>query len=391
MKIIDVCAFYTPQGGGVKTYIDRKLKIGAALGQDVVIIVPSARNHIEYHPEGGRIIHIASPQLVVDRRYRYFEGADAVHSILDAEQPDMIEASSPWRTASIVASWGGDAPRALIMHADPLASYAYRWFGKISSRKTIDRSFDLFWRHLRRMGVRFDRIISANENLSSRLRAGGVLGVRTVPMGVDPGIFSPDHRNISIRRELLARCGLGEQAKLLLGVGRHSAEKRWPLVIDACIAAGQNIPVGLVLIGDGRDRAKLVRHIDHNPHVHLLAPITDRAVLAEVLASADALIHGCESETFGLVAAEAAASGLPLIVPDEGGASDLVSSERGETYAAGAVTSAAAAIERLLARDPERLAAKTREFAASAPTIDAHFKTLFEIYRQIGCTSRLAA
>ena len=391
MKIVDVCAFYTPNGGGVKTYIDRKLKIGAALGQDIVIIAPSARNRVEYHPEGGRIIHIASPQLIVDRRYRYFEGAEAVHRILDAEQPDMVEASSPWRTANIVASWAGDAPRTLIMHADPLASYAYRWFGKISSRKAIDRSFDLFWQHLRRMGARFDSVISANENLSARLRAGGVKGVRTIPMGVDPGIFSPNHRNPSIRQELLARCGLGEDATLLLGVGRHSAEKRWQLVINACVAAGQNSPVGLVLIGDGRDRAKLVRHIGHNPHVHFLAPISNRTVLAEVMASADALIHGCESETFGLVAAEAAASGLPLIVPDEGGASDLVSPGRGETYSAGDVTSAVAAIERLLARDSEMLTAETRAFAASALTIDAHFKALFEAYQQICGASRWAA
>ncbi len=391
MKIVDVCAFYTPHGGGVKTYIERKLKIGAAMGQDIVIIAPSAENRIEHLPDGGSIIHIASPQLIVDRRYRYFEGAEAVHRILDAEQPDIVEASSPWRTANIVASWAGEAPRALIMHADPLAAYAYRWFGKISSRETIDRSFDLFWQHLRQIGARFDSVISANENLSARLRCGGVRGVRTIPMGVDPGIFSPDHRNPALRRELLARCGLDEDASLLLGVGRHSPEKRWQLVIDACIAAGQNTPVGLALVGDGRDRAKLVRHIDHNPHVHLLAPITTRAVLAEVMASADALIHGCESETFGLVAAEAAASGLPLIVPDEGGASDLVSPERGETYAAGDVASASAAIRRLLARDPGRLAAETRKFAARAPTIDEHFKTLFETYLLMRSASRRAA
>ena len=36
------------------------------------------------------------------------------------------------------------------------------------------------------------------------------------------------------------------------------------------------------------------------------------------LASADALVHGCEAETFCLVAAEARASGTPMIVPDRG-------------------------------------------------------------------------
>jgi alpha-1,6-mannosyltransferase len=391
MKIVDVCAFYAPHGGGVKTYIERKLKIGATLGQEIVIIVPSADHHVERRPEGGRIIHVASPKLIVDRRYRYFEGPEAVHAILTAEQPDVVEASSPWRTANIVASWSGAASRSLIMHADPLAAYAYRWFGRISSRQAIDRSFDLFWQHLRRLGARFDMVISANETLSTRLRLGGVAGVKTIPMGVDPGIFSANRRNLLVRSELLARCGLDDDATLFLGVGRHSAEKRWPLVIDACIAAGQTRPVGLVLIGDGRDRAKLIRHIGNNPHVHLLAPITDRLLLAEVMASADALIHGCEAETFGLVTAEAVASGLPLIAPDEGGASDMATAETGEHYHSGDALSAAAAIARLLNRDRRALRVATEHAATVAPTIDQHFDALFQTYRQLRCDRRRAA
>jgi alpha-1,6-mannosyltransferase len=329
MKIIDVCAFYAPHGGGVKTYIDRKLTIGATRGHEIVVIAPSDANRVEHRSEGGRIIHVASPQLLVDRRYRYFDDVAAVHRILDDEQPDFVEASSPWRTANIVADWPGNAPRALIMHADPLATYAYRWFGALGNREMIDRSFDLFWRHLRRLGSKFDRVISANENLSMRLRNGGVGGVATIPMGVDPGIFSPARRNLVLRRDLLARCALPEDATLLIGIGRHSAEKRWPLVVDACLAAGHRRAIGLVLIGDGRDRAKIIHHIGGNPHVHLLAPVTNRALLADVVASADALIHGCEAETFGLVAAEAVASGLPLIVPNEGGAADQVTEATG--------------------------------------------------------------
>lgn len=391
MKIVDVCAFYAPHGGGVKTYVERKLKIGAKLGQEIVIIVPGADHQVERRPEGGRIIHVASPKLIVDRRYRYFEGPAAVHAILTAERPDVVEASSPWRTANIVASWPGAASRSLIMHADPLAAYAYRWFGNISSRQTIDRSFDLFWQHLRRLGARFDTVISANENLSTRLRKGGVAGVMTIPMGVDPGIFSVNRRNLDMRRELLARCGLNDDATLLLGVGRHTAEKRWPLVIDACIVAGQTRPVGLVLVGDGRDRAKLIRHAGNNPHVHLLAPITDRPLLAEVMASADALIHGCEAETFGLVAAEAVASGLPLIVPDEGGASDMVTRDTGERYISGDASSAAAAVTRFFDRDKRALRVATERAATLAPTIDQHFDALFHTYRQLRWDKRRAA
>lgn len=391
MKIVDVCAFYTPHGGGVKTYIDRKLAIGAALGHEIVVIAPGSHDHVERRTGGGRIIHVASPPLIVDRRYRYFDDAAAVNARLDAERPDLVEASSPWRTANIVAGWQGSAPRSLIMHADPMAAYAYRWFGRFGSREAIDKSFDLFWRHLRRLGDRFDCVVSANRHLSSRLQAGGVAGIATIPMGVDPCLFSPAHRDVDLRRDLLARCALPESASLLIGVGRHSAEKRWPLVIDACLAASQHRPIGLVLVGDGRDRGRIVRHIGNNPHIHLLAPVADRLLLAKLMASADALIHGCEAETFGLVAAEAAASGLPLIVPDAGGASDFVADDNGELYAAGDAGAAARAIGRLLSRDRPRLAAATARRAAGVPLIDDHFDALFSLYSERAAPLRSAA
>jgi alpha-1,6-mannosyltransferase len=391
MKIVDVCAFYTPHGGGVKTYVERKLAIGAALGQEIVIIAPSAEDRTERRAAGGRVIHVASPHLILDRRYRYFDDPAAVHRILDSERPDIVEASSPWRTANIVADWHGSAPRALIMHADPLAAYAYRWFGKVGSRATIDRGFDLFWQHLRRLDSRFDTVVSANSNLTTRLRNGGIRGVTTIPMGVDPGIFSPGHRDRMLRAEMLALCGLTESATLMLGVGRHSAEKRWPMVIDACLAAGHKRPIGLILIGDGRDRAKIVRHIGSNPHVHLLAPLGDRMLLARVMASADVLIHGCEAETFGLVAAEAAASGLPLIVPDEGGAADMLSPETGESYVSADASSVVDAIDRLLLRDRGRLRRATLARADRVGTIDSHFEALFAEYAWLRTDSRRAA
>lgn len=380
MKIVDVCAFYTPHGGGVKTYIDRKLAIGAALGHEITVIAPGSHDHVERRSGGGRVVHVASPPLIVDRRYRYFDDVAAVHARLDAERPDFVEASSPWRTANIVADWQGCAPRSLIMHADPMAAYAYRWFGRFGSREAIDKSFDLFWRHLRRLGDRFDHVVSANRHLSARLRAGCVAGIVTIPMGVDPGLFSPAHRDADLRRDLLARCALPESGSLFIGIGRHSAEKRWPLVIDACLAASQRRPIGLVLVGDGRDRGRIVRHIGKNPHIHLLAPIADRPLLAKVMASADALLHGCEAETFGLVAAEAAASGLPLIVPDAGGASDFVAGDNGELYAAGDAGAAAQAIGRLLSRDRQALVEAAVRRAARVLLIDDHFSALFDLY-----------
>lgn len=391
MKIVDVNAFYAPQGGGVRTYVDHKLQIGTALGHEIVVIAPGKADRIEIREDGGRIRYLASPALPLDRRYRYFADPEAVHAVLDEERPDVVEASTPWRTASIVADWRGHATRALIMHADPLAAYAYRWFGGIAERDAIDKGFQWFWNHLRRAGARFDLVVSASPDLTRRLSEGEVRNTCTIPLGVDPGVFSPSARDLDLRRDLLARCDLDSDAALLLAVGRHSPEKRWPMVIDACLRAGMHRKVGLVLIGDGRDRPHLVRHIAGNPHVHLLAPTVDRARLATLMASADALVHGCEAETFGLVAAEAAASGLPLIVPSEGGAAAHVVEGCGETFAGSSAVAAADAILRLLDRDATQRMASAARNALHARTIDEHFADLFSAYDVLTDQGRRAA
>ena len=111
----------------------------------------------------------------------------------------MVEASSPWRAAEAVASWRSDTPRALMMHADPLAAFAYRWFGQVASREAIDRGFDWFWRHLRRLDARFDLVVSPSRSLADRLREGGLRQVTTLPLGIVPGEFSPARRDPALR------------------------------------------------------------------------------------------------------------------------------------------------------------------------------------------------
>jgi alpha-1,6-mannosyltransferase len=152
------------------------------------------------------------------------------------------------------------------------------------------------------------------------------------------------------------------------------------MVIQAVAAAGYTHPVGLLLLGDGRDRAKVIRAAANNPHVMLGAPITDRGELATVLASADALVHGCEAETFCIVAAEARASGLPLIVPDEGGASDQFVRGMGQSYRACSAGALSAAIGRFIDEGREAQRARAVRAAPQVMAMDEHFRRLFALY-----------
>ncbi|KIU26017.1 glycosyl transferase family 1 [Sphingomonas melonis] len=386
MRIIDVCPFYSPAGGGVRTYVHQKLKAAAAMGHEMIVLVPGVRHDVT-EVDGGVIASIAGPRLPFDRRYGYFHDEEAVHRFLNAWAPDVVEASSPWASAAMVGRWPGAAIRSLVMHADPMSAYAYRWFGRIASLSTIDRGFSRFWRHLRALDSRMDMVVSASPDLSRRLVDGGLRRVITVPMGVQSGLFSPSLRDEGLRAELLRRCGLPPSGLLLLGVGRYSPEKRWPMVIDAAVAAGVRHAVGLVLVGDGRSRRGLEGRAAGSPHVVIGGPIGERRTLARMLASADALVHGCEAETFCMVGAEAVASGLPVIAPDRGGAADHVREPHGRRYRAADPV----ALRDAILDTAASLTAGRPVPTAAVRTEREHFEALFGAYASGRQTGRLAA
>jgi alpha-1,6-mannosyltransferase len=382
MRIADVCAFYTPAGGGVRTYVDAKLRAAQRVGHEVVIIAPGARHEVVRRGPGGILVTIPAPLLPVDRRYRYFDDQRSLHAALDAWQPDHVEASSPWSSATMVARWQGAATRSLVMHSDPMAAYAYRWLGGIASRTVIDRWFVWFWRHLRGLGRMFDSVVCANTQLTERLRNRGVENCETVPMGVEAGIFSPSLRSPALRQEALQALGLDADATLLIGIGRFSAEKRWDMVLRAIEGAARRRKVGLLLIGDGTKRARLELLTDRMPTAAVLPRIEDRETLARLLASADALVHGCEAETFCMAAAEARASGIPLIVPSHGAAADQLVAGAGMAYRAASEVSLERAIGRFMDRGPElqrALAARS----SHVRTMDEHFADLFARYEAL--------
>jgi alpha-1,6-mannosyltransferase len=382
MRIADVCAFYTPVGGGVRTYVDAKLRSASRLGHEMIVIAPGERHELIRRGPGAVLVTIPSPRLPVDPRYRYFNDQAALHAVLDAWQPDHVEASSPWSSATMVGRWPGAATRSLVMHADPLAAYAYRWLGGLISTARIDRCFGWFWRHLRGLGRMYDTVVCANAHLAGRLREGGVVNAETVRMGVEAGLFAPSLRSPELREQALRALGLDAGATLLVGIGRLSGEKRWEMVLRSVGEAARRRPVGLLLVGEGPRRPRLELIAERTGRIAVLPRISDRAELARLLASADALVHGCEAETFCMVAAEARASGIPMVVPDRGAAVDQLVEGAGTTFRAASEVSLERAIARFIDRGPElQRAAAVR--SSRVRSMDEHFVELFGHYEAL--------
>ncbi len=386
MKVVDVAEFYAVRGGGVKTYIHQKLEAGARLGHEVVVIAPGPDDG-EEECRGGRIVWVKGPPMPLDPRYYVLWNEKAVHRALDHERPDVVEGSSPWSGGWFAARWRGKAKKAFIFHQDPVAVYPQTLLGGALGKDRVDRLFSPYWSYLRTLSRRFDHTVVAGQWLAEKLTRFGLDNAVAVPFGIDKARFSPSLAEPALRRRWLAECGVPESAAdnatLWVAISRHHPEKRLFTLLDAFAIASKSMsrPMGLVIFGDGPLRSLVVRRAKTIPGVHVAGFTEDRTLLARSLASADGFLHGSSAETYGLVVAEAICSGLPLVVPDQGGAADLADDGFAELYPAGDAVACAQAMLRLAARPAALLKQAALQTAQSrVGTMADHFEQLFDLY-----------
>ena len=112
--------------------------------------------------------------------------------------------------------------------------------------------------------------------------------------------------------------------KLIMHISNFRPVKRLEDVVRAFAGIVKEVPARLILIGDGPDRGKA-------QHVARIEGIRDQVIflgkvesVAELLSCADLLLLPSETESFGLVALEAMACGVPVIATDVGGVPEVV-------------------------------------------------------------------
>ena len=107
-----------------------------------------------------------------------------------------------------------------------------------------------------------------------------------------------------------------ERGDFWLFVGRLSAYKR----ADVAVRAFNDVGMRLLVVGEGRERGALERMASENV---VFAGRADDATLRSLLASARGLVFPAEDD-FGIVCAEALASGAPVVALAAGGIFDIV-------------------------------------------------------------------
>lgn len=135
---------------------------------------------------------------------------------------------------------------------------------------------------------------------------------------IDTEKFNPRHRDDT----LFSRLGIRE-SKRVLYVGRVSEEKNLRLLATAWRWVAGRVPdAALVIAGDGPFTAEMKKLLEGTP-AYFLGKQTDQQ-LGALYASADLFAFPSRTDTLGQVVMEALASGLPAIVSNEGGPSELV-------------------------------------------------------------------
>ena len=133
--------------------------------------------------------------------------------------------------------------------------------------------------------------------------------------------------------------------------------------VDLALRSFQGRPERLVVVGEGRERARLDRLV--SPNVTLLSGVNDEELTA-LYTNCKALLH-TGIDDFGMVMVEALAAGKPVLASAEGGALDIVrDGENGLLIAAPTVEAVRAALDRFARRiegfDPDLLKRYARRF-----------------------------
>lgn len=167
-------------------------------------------------------------------------------------------------------------------------------------------------RLLRGLDLRF---VAVSDFVRSRLVAHGVPAERVEVVhnflhGAPPAARGPFTRD-GVRRVVM--------------LSRLDRIKRVGLLFDALERTPALHALQFDLYGTGELERELHERARRHPNVTLHG---FKADAAQALGQADLLLHTCPEEPFGLVLLEAFATGVPVLVPNSGGAGDIVQAGR---------------------------------------------------------------
>ncbi|HET6679860.1 MAG TPA: N-acetyl-alpha-D-glucosaminyl L-malate synthase BshA [Gemmatimonadaceae bacterium] len=168
---------------------------------------------------------------------------------------------------------------------------------------------------------RSDRITAVSQYLRAEtIRAFGCAGcdVQVIPNFVDPEVYDRSRYQTSLAERV------GHGRRIMMHVSNFRPVKRVSDIVAIHARVQREVPSVLVMVGDGPDRVLAeteARALGVEDSVFFLGKLD---AVAPLLASADLFLLPSTSESFGLSALEALASGTPVVGSEAGGLPEVV-------------------------------------------------------------------
>jgi N-acetyl-alpha-D-glucosaminyl L-malate synthase BshA len=143
-------------------------------------------------------------------------------------------------------------------------------------------------------------------------------GIDVIPNFIDPDVYSRERYTGD------QRPSFDGGRKVLMHISNFRRVKRVKDVVQVFARVNREVDSVLVMVGDGPDRhdaEQEARQLGLDKHVQFLGKIDS---VAPLLAAADLFVLPTDSESFGLSALEALASGTPVIGTNVGGLPEVV-------------------------------------------------------------------
>ena len=307
MRIALLSDTYTPQVNGVTTVVARIARVLREFGHDVVVVAPRYPGHDPNPPPGDAELRIPSapfpPYPAIRLSLPQFR---TVARYLDAFRPDLVHVATE-------GTIGLTGRRYAVRNDVPLVTSYHTNFPQYARHYGAGLIEPLVWSWLRWFHRPARLTQTPGEGVCGTLIQRRIGKPVVWGRGVDSAHFHPARRHAGWRRWL----GGGDDTAIVLHVGRLAPEKNLNLLAEAWTLARRDLGqrATFVLAGEGPGTRRLVARMPWVRHLGFL----DRDRLATLYASADICVLPSATETCGLVALEAMASGLAVIAADAGG------------------------------------------------------------------------
>ncbi|MDQ3782222.1 MAG: glycosyltransferase [Actinomycetota bacterium] len=382
----------TGDAGGMNVYIDELATTMTGRGVDVTVFTrrsdPEAPEVVEAE-EGYRVVHVTAgpPQPLAMTQLPMYVGefTETAYRWLDdhGQRPDLLH-SHYW-----LSGWAGVVLKEMLDL--PLAN-SFHTLGRVKDlARRVDEPLSSSIRTLTETEViaQSDCVIASTphefddlvQHYGARLER-----LCLSPPGVDHDLFLPGDRRQA--REWL---GLPEGIPIVLFVGRIQPHKGPDVAVEA--AAMLSPSTHLLVIGGAsgaqgaEELARVQRRVDEldiDHRVHFLPNQPHRA-LPRFYQAANVLMVPSRSESFGLVAAEAQACGLPVVAAATGGLPYVIDDGVTGTLVAGHDPANHAAAVQAIIDHPEMARAMAQKAAVRSERFSwsATADRLLELYRGI--------